>query len=171
MPEEGNLPDTLLHLQGHSQAINRGAQAADPAISDNWCAKLNDHRVKEGFAWPWMTEAGARLAFGTDSPTSPHAPLPNMYVATTRASALDSSAGTNVPEFALPLAESIEHATRDSAWTCGAEHEVGRLAAGLYADFVVLDTDVFSAGSPTALLEAKVLRTVVGGKTVYQEGR
>ncbi|MFJ4026643.1 amidohydrolase [Paenarthrobacter sp. NPDC089989] len=143
---------------------------ADPAISDNWCAKLNDHRVKEGFAWPWMTEAGARLAFGTDSPTSPHAPLPNMYVATTRASALDSSAGSNVPKFALPLAESIEHATRDSAWTSGAEHEVGRLAAGLYADFVVLDTDVFSAGSPTALLEAKALRTVVGGKTVYQAG-
>ncbi|MDI2034903.1 amidohydrolase [Paenarthrobacter nitroguajacolicus] len=144
---------------------------ADPAISGNWCAKLGDERTERGFAWPWMTDAGARLAFGTDSPTSPHAPLPNMYVATTRASALDPATGTNVPDFALPLAESIEHATRDSAWTCGAEHEIGRLAAGLYADFVVLDTDVLAATDPTALLEAKVIRTVVGGRTVYQAPR
>lgn len=141
---------------------------ADPAISENWCTKLGDDRVNRGFPWPWITDAGARLAFGTDSPTSPHSPLPNMYVATTRNSALDRFAQANVPEFALPLAESIEHATRDSAWTCGAEHQIGRLAAGLYADFVVLDTDVFSAGNPAALLDTKILRTVVGGRTVHQ---
>ncbi|WP_314195209.1 amidohydrolase [uncultured Arthrobacter sp.] len=140
---------------------------ADPAISANWRAKLDDDRVERGFPWPWMTDAGARLAFGTDSPTSPHAPLPNMYVAATRASALDPTAAANVPDFALPLANAIEHATRDSAWTCGAEHEIGRLAAGLYADFVVLDTDVLAAAAPTALLGTKVLRTVVGGRTVY----
>ena len=143
---------------------------ADPAIGSNWRAKLDDDRVERGFPWPWITEAGACLAFGTDSPTSPHAPLPNMYVAATRASALDASAGTNVPEFALPLAESIEHATRDSAWTCGAEHEIGQLAAGLYADFVVLDTDVLAAEDPSVLLEATVLRTVVGGRCVYESG-
>ncbi|MFJ4264330.1 amidohydrolase [Paenarthrobacter nicotinovorans] len=144
---------------------------ADPAISGNWRAKLGDERTEHGFAWPWMTAAGARLAFGTDSPTSPHAPLPNMYVATTRASALDSSAGTNRPDFALPLTESIEHATRDSAWTCGAEHELGRLAAGLYADFVVLDRDVLAAEDPAELLETEVVRTVVGGRTVFQAQR
>lgn len=140
---------------------------ADPAISENWCAKLDDDRVERGFPWPWIIGAGARLAFGTDSPTSPHAPLPNMYVATTRASALEQdSPDTNVPEFSLPLADSIEHATRDPAWACGAEHELGRLAAGLYADFVVLDKDIFTA-EPRALLDARVLRTVVGGTTVY----
>lgn len=144
---------------------------ADPAIGGNWRARLDDDRADHGFPWPWMTDAGAHLAFGTDSPTSPYAPLPNMYVATTRASALDEEAGTNIPEFALPLAESVEHATRDSAWTCGAEHEIGRLAAGLYADFVVLDMDVFAAATPAALLNAKVLRTVVGGRTVFDDSR
>lgn len=141
---------------------------ADPAIGSNWRAKLDDERVDRGFPWPWITDAGGCLAFGTDSPTSPHTPLPNMYVAATRASALDASAGTNVPEFALPLAESIEHATRDSAWTAGAEQEIGRLAAGLYADFIVLDTDVLAADDPAALLDARILRTVVGGRCVYE---
>lgn len=146
---------------------------ADPAIAENWRAQLGDDRVERGFPWPWMTDAGARLAFGTDSPTSPHAPLPNMYVATTRASALDPKAVTNIPNFALPLADSLEHATRDSAWACGAEHEIGRLAAGLYADFVVLDTDVLDemdGAGPESLLTARVVRTVVGGRTVYENG-
>lgn len=141
---------------------------ADPAIGSNWRAKLDDDRVDRGFPWPWITASGGCLAFGTDSPTSPHTPLPNMYVAATRASALDASAGTNVPEFALPLADSIEHATRDSAWTAGADQEIGRLAAGLYADFIVLDTDVLAAEDPASLLNAKVLRTVVGGRCVYE---
>lgn len=141
---------------------------ADPAIGGNWQARLGDDRVECGFPWPWVTQSGGRLAFGTDSPTSPHAPLPNMYVATTRASSLEADAGTNVPEFALPLAESIEHGTRDSAWTCGAEHDFGRLAAGLYADFIVLDTDVFAVEEPAALLSAQVLRTVLGGRCVYE---
>ncbi|MBD7996204.1 amidohydrolase [Arthrobacter sp. Sa2CUA1] len=143
---------------------------ADPAIGSNWRARLDDDRVDRGFPWPWITDAGGCLAFGTDSPTSPHTPLPNMYVAATRASALDAAAGTNVPEFALPLAESIEHATRDSAWTAGAEHEIGRLAAGLYADFIVLDTDVLAAENPSVLLDTKILRTVVGGRCVYESG-
>jgi len=38
---------------------------------------------------------------------------------------------------------------------------------GTLADFVVLDRDV-TAVSPEKLLATKVLRTVVGGKTVYQ---
>lgn len=142
---------------------------ADPAIAENWRVKLGDARVAQGFPWPWIKEAGGCLAFGTDSPTSPHAPLPNMYVAATRASALDPSVASNIPEFALPLAQAIEHATRDSAWSCGAENDLGRLAAGLYADFIVLDTDVLAADSPTALLDAQILMTVVGGLLVHQK--
>jgi predicted amidohydrolase YtcJ len=38
---------------------------------------------------------------------------------------------------------------------------------GMLADFVVLDRDV-TASSPEKLLGTKVLRTVLGGKTVYE---
>ena len=39
--------------------------------------------------------------------------------------------------------------------------------AGMLADFVVLDRDP-TASAPAKVLETKVLRTVVGGKTVYE---
>ncbi|WP_309064886.1 amidohydrolase [Microbacterium sp.] len=139
---------------------------ADPAIQGNWRAMLGDERIERGYPWPEMTDAGARLAFGTDSPTSPHSPLPNMFVASTRRSALDPSLEPNVPRLAVPLVDAIEHATRDAAWACRAEDAYGRIAAGLHADFVVLDRDVFT-DDPEVLLQARVTRTVVGGREVY----
>jgi predicted amidohydrolase YtcJ len=37
----------------------------------------------------------------------------------------------------------------------------------MLADFVVLDQDI-TAASPQKILETRVLRTVLGGKTVYE---
>ena len=47
------------------------------------------------------------------------------------------------------------------------EKEKGELVSGMLADFVVLDRDV-TAASAERVLGTKVLRTVVGGKTVYE---
>jgi predicted amidohydrolase YtcJ len=137
---------------------------ADPAIQDNWRAMLGDSRVERGFAWPEFVEAGARLALGTDTPTAPYHALPNMYVAATRRSATDPALPPNQPRYALPLADAVRHATRDAAWACRADDR-GRLEAGLLADLVVLDRDPFADG-PQALLDAQILRTVVGGRQV-----
>ncbi|GAA3937299.1 amidohydrolase [Microbacterium soli] len=140
---------------------------SDPAIQDNWRAMLGDERVERGYPWPEMTDQGAALVFGTDSPTSPHAPLPNMFIAATRRSALDPGLEPNLPRYAMPLTDAVLHATRDAAWACRAENDYGRLAAGLLADFIVLDRDVF-AGEADELLEARVVRTVVGGEVVFE---
>lgn len=135
---------------------------ADPAIREHWAAMLGDARAERGFAWPEMTAAGARLVFGTDAPTAPHPPLPNMYIASTRKSALEHDLSALQPHFAVPLTQAIRHATADSAWACRAEASLGRLSEGLLADFVVLDGDPFAA-APDALLGMAIDRTVVGG--------
>ncbi|MGM7774514.1 amidohydrolase [Arthrobacter sp. KNU-44] len=139
---------------------------SDPAIQDNWRAMLGDDRVERGYPWAEFAEAGARLAFGTDAPTAPYSALANMYVATTRRSALDSSLPPNVPALAVSLNDALTHATRDAAWSCGAENDLGRLETGLLADFTVLDTNPFTNGTES-LLTTRVIRTVVGGNTAY----
>ncbi len=139
---------------------------SDPAIQENWRAMLGDDRVERGYPWPEFSEAGGVVAFGTDAPTAPHPPLPNMFIATTRRSAIDPTQPPNLPRYALPLAEAIGHATRDAAFACRWDHLTGRLAPGLAADFVVLDADPFIAG-PDSLLTTRVARTVVGGEVRY----
>jgi len=142
---------------------------ADPAVQDNWRAMLGDHRADRGYPWPEFSHTGARLAFGTDAPTAPHFPLRNLYIATTRRSALDPSLPPNVPRFALPLADALRHATYDAAWSCWAEHERGSLSPGRLADFTVIDRDPFTEGVDS-LLQAHVLHTVVGGVTTHLAG-
>lgn len=142
---------------------------ADPAIFDNWAAMLGDERADRAFAWPEYVAAGALLAFSTDAPTAPHDALSNMYVAATRASALDPSFAPQHPQYALPLEQALRHATRNAAASVGEEHVRGRLEAGMAADFAIVDVDPFAAG-PEALLEARVVRTVVAGETQYDTG-
>ncbi|MEQ1703377.1 MAG: amidohydrolase, partial [Ilumatobacteraceae bacterium] len=137
----------------------------DPAIMGNWATLLGPERAHEGFAWPAYLAHGTTLAFGTDTPTAPYEPLPNMYIAATRSSPDDSTAVPHRPDFALPLPDAIGHGTREAAWASFMEHERGMLRAGLAADIVVLDRDPFALG-PNALLPARVVRTMVGGRTV-----
>lgn len=139
---------------------------ADPAIFENWAAMLGDERVERAFPWPEYEDAGALLAFSTDAPTAPYDALANMYVAVTRASALDLSVPAVHPQFAVPLANAIAHATRDAAASVGDGEWRGRLAPGFAADFAVYDDDPFEEGS-AALLRTRAVRTVVAGRVVF----
>lgn len=138
----------------------------DPAVYANWGAMLGESRAHHGFAWPEYLAHGTTLAFGTDTPTAPHEPLPNMYIASTRHSPGDPSLPPHRPDFALPIDDAIVHGTRDAAWASFGEHEFGMLRAGLAADLIMLDRDPFADG-PGSLLEARVVRTMVGGRTVF----
>lgn len=138
----------------------------DPAYLENWLAVLGPERSQQGFAWPEYLAHGTTLAFGTDTPTAAHHPLPNMFIAATRRSPSVATATPLRPDFALPLEQSVCHGTRDSAWACFEEHRRGMLRPGLAADFVVLDRDPFRDG-PDSLLDTCVTRTVVAGVTVF----
>ncbi|WP_461474482.1 amidohydrolase [Microbacterium sp. HJ5] len=136
---------------------------SDPAIFANWVAMLGDDRVERAFAWKEYEDAGALLAFSTDAPTAPYSALANMYVASTRASALDPSVEAVQPQHALPLERALGHATRDAAASVGDGDWRGRIAPGFVADIVVLDTDPFAAGG-RSLLTARVVETFVAGR-------
>ncbi|TDN91651.1 amidohydrolase [Microbacterium sp. BK668] len=140
---------------------------SDPAIFANWAEMLGDERVERAFPWPEYEDAGALLAFSTDAPTAPYSALANMYVASTRASALDPAVTATHPQYALPLDRAIAHATRDAAASVGDGAWRGRIAPGFAADVVVLDTDPFVSGMPS-LLEAQVIETIVAGRTRYR---
>jgi predicted amidohydrolase YtcJ len=170
---ESNGPRDRRHRADVQRLADLGVTASmqpvhcDPAIISNWLAMLGDSRGERGFAWPEMRSAGAQLVFGTDTPTAPLSPLHNMFIASTRRSALNPPLEPYLPHFALPLGEAIVHGTADSAWACRGDGVFGRLRAGLAADFVVLDADPFTDG-PEALLGAQVIQTFSRGAAIYR---
>jgi len=126
--------------------------------------RLGPDREKYAYAWKSFLDAGVPLAFGTDYPVEPITPYRGVYCAVTR----ENEAGTMSfhPEEKLTISQTLYAYTQGSAYAEFAEGWKGRLALGYVADFVVLDRDL-TAIAPHEILGTRVLRTVMGGKTVY----
>ena len=91
--------------------------------------------------------------------------LDNLRAAVTR----KNRAGTRVylPEQALTVEQAVRLFTSDAAWASRDEAVRGTLELGKQADLVVLDRDLFAI-EPDTFPEAKVLETVLNGRTVFR---
>jgi len=132
----------------------------------NWVIeRIGSERAKTSYPWKEFLDNGVRLAFGTDFPVEPLNPFRGVYAAVTR----KNEAGTKeyFPEQKVTIEQALAAYTTGAAYAQFAEKEKGTLAAGMFADFVVLDRDLTRV-APPEILKTQVLRTVVGGKTVYE---
>ncbi|KAF2191890.1 amidohydrolase 3 [Zopfia rhizophila CBS 207.26] len=139
---------------------------SDPAILRAWPKLLGPDRLGRAFAYKEFADGGAAVAIGSDSPTAPHAPIKNLYVATTRRSAREPGAG-DAPvneHFKIGLCEAVMAATQGAAYSCFADERVGSLEIGKKADFVVVDMEY----EPGDLLKAEVKQTWFEGKMIYE---
>jgi len=127
--------------------------------------RLGKERLVHSYAWKEFLDAGVRLAFGTDYPVEPITPFRGLYAAVTRRS--EDGKQEYFPAEKLTIEQAIVAYTTGSAYAEFAEHDKGFLQPGMLADFVVLDRDITRV-DPAAILKTQVLRTVVGGKTVYE---
>ena len=127
--------------------------------------RLGPKRAATSYAWAAFLNKSVPLAFGTDYPVELVNPFRGLYAATQRKS--EDGKKEYFPEQKITMEQAIAAYTTGSAFAEFEEKEKGKLIPGMLADFVVLDRDP-TASSPEKLLATKVLRTVVGGKTVYE---
>jgi predicted amidohydrolase YtcJ len=177
-PDAKSKPDFRLRIE-HAQVLapNQLARfkelkviaSMQPShlLSDmNWAqARLGEKRAQHSYTWQEFLRAGVPLAFGTDFPVEPISPFRGLYAAVTRRS--EDGKKEYFPAQRIDMDEAIAAYTRGSALAEFSEKDKGQIVPGMLADFIVLDRDITNA-MPAKLLETKVLRTVVGGKTVYE---
>jgi predicted amidohydrolase YtcJ len=128
-------------------------------------SRLGTQRAAHSYAWAEFEDHGVKLAFGTDYPVEPVAPFRGIYAAVTRKS--ENGKQEYFPAQKLTIQQAIAAYTTGSAYAEFAEKQKGTVAPGMLADFVVLDRDL-TAIPPEKILGTRVLRTVVGGMTVYE---
>ncbi len=120
-------------------------------------------RAALAYAWRALADAGAALAFGSDAPIEPLAPLEGIHAAVNR------TLGDRPPwrsDQALTVAEAVAGFTRGAAYAAGWEKRLGRLSPGFEADLVVLDDDPFTC-PPERIAAIGVVATMVGGRWVH----
>jgi predicted amidohydrolase YtcJ len=139
----------------------------DQNNEDVWSRNAGPDRASRGFSWGNFERAGARLVFGSDWPVVTPDVRRGLYCAVTRKTPEGKPEGGWLPEQRVSLESALRHYTTDAAYASFEEGEKGQLAPGQLADLVVLSEDLFKA-PPEAILKAKVVTTILGGRVVYE---
>jgi len=129
--------------------------------------RVGRERLKGAYAWATMLKNGVRLAFGTDYDVEPISPFRGLYACVTRERPEGGPKNGWEPQEKITLEDCIRAYTSGSAYAQFEEGKKGELKAGEYADFIILSNDLTKV-SPSQYTNTNVLRTVVGGRTVYQ---
>ena len=128
--------------------------------------RVGHKRIAGAYAWRTFLKQGTRVAGGSDFPVESPNPFFGLYSAVSRQDHEGRPPGGWYPEQALTLTEALRGFTLDAAYAEHAEKTLGTLEPGKWADFILIDRDIF-AGEPSKIWSTQVLETWVGGKKVY----
>lgn len=128
--------------------------------------EVGEKRASMMFPFETFCKAGAKLAFGTDTPVVIGiTPLQSIYYAVARQTEEQLPKEVLMPEERMSIADSVLAHTLYAAKAIS-RSDIGSLQPGYRADFVVLDQNILDLDAQD-LLTTKVLATFMDGKKVY----
>ncbi|MGH9330101.1 MAG: amidohydrolase, partial [Vicinamibacterales bacterium] len=131
--------------------------------------RLGPARVEEGaYVWQKLIKTGALIANGSDFPVEEANPMLGFFASITRQQPDGKPPGGWQPDQRLSREETLASFTINAAFAAHAEHDLGSLEPGKLADLVMLSKDVMTV-APREILTTRVLRTIVGGRVVYED--
>jgi predicted amidohydrolase YtcJ len=132
-------------------------------------ARIGEARARQGaYVWRALLATGATIANGSDFPVEKPDPLLGFHASITRQDAEGRPPGGWMPEQRMTREETLASFTRDAAFAAHAERDLGSIEVGKLADLTMLSHDVMTI-PPADILKTRVLRTVVGGRVVFEQ--
>jgi predicted amidohydrolase YtcJ len=125
--------------------------------------EYGDDKVQWMFAHKSFLDAGIRVPGASDYTPGPFEPLMAIQSMVTRT---DYKGRVWGPNQKVSVDEALTIGTINGAYASSEENLKGSITAGKVADFVFLEKDPHEV-PPNEIMNIKVNRTVVGGKTVY----
>lgn len=129
--------------------------------------RVGHERIKGAYAWRSFLKQGTRIAGGSDFPVESPNPFFGLHAAVTRQDHDGHPPGGWYPKQAMTVTEALRAFTLDAAYAAHQEDSQGTLEPGKWADFILIDQDIFKI-DPARIWKTRVLQTWVAGKSVYQ---
>jgi len=142
----------------------------DPYMTDLTVPLMGPERMKLIYPIKSVVDSGAHLAAGSDWSVSTLNPLKAMQIAVTRKAPGNPYAKVLLKEECVGLKDILAAYTTGGAYANHSEDSTGSLEVGKAADFIVLDHDIFAL-KPELIGQAKVMKTFVDGRLVYDRSR
>ncbi len=131
--------------------------------------RVGKERIKGAYAWQTLLRQGTVIAGGSDFPVESANPFYGLHAAVTRTDHEGRPIKGWHPEEAMTLPQAFRAFTLDAAYAEHQEKTIGSLEAGKWADFILVDRDLFKI-APADIWKTQVLETWVAGERVYAAG-
>lgn len=131
--------------------------------------RIGKERIKGAYAWQTFLKQGTVIAGGSDFPVESANPFYGLHAAVTRTDHEGRPIKGWHPEEAMTLPQAFRAFTMDAAYAQHQEKTLGSLEKGKWADFILVDRDLFKV-APADIWKIQVLETWVAGERVYAKG-
>ena len=132
--------------------------------------RVGAERIQGAYAWQRFLKQGTHIAGGSDFPVESPNPFYGLHAAVTRQDHEGQPPGGWHPDQAMTVTEALRAFTLDAAYAQHAEKTLGTLEPGKWADFILVDRDIFAI-APLEIWSTQVIETWVGGKRVYARAK
>lgn len=150
-----------LHILPAMQAVH--------ATSDMNMAgdRLGVARLRGAYAWRTFIDQGSVIVGGSDFPVELANPFHGLHASVTRQDQQNQPVGGWLPEQRLTLVEALRSFTVDAAYGAFQEDKMGTLAPGSWADFILVDRDIFAIPAEQ-LWQTTTLETWIHGQQRFK---
>ncbi|MDZ7756666.1 amidohydrolase [Rhodohalobacter sp.] len=130
--------------------------------------RIGSERMEGAYAWQTFLDQGTVIAGGSDFPVEDVNPFYGLYSSITRQDHGGMPPGGWYSEHRLSREETLRIFTRDAAYAGHQEDVLGTLENGKWADFILIDRDIFEVDA-SEIWQTEVLETWIAGEKVYQK--
>ena len=130
---------------------------------------IGEELEKTSYAWKTMMDLGLHVTFGSDAPVISFNVMEGIYSAVTRKDLSGKPDSGWLPQQKISVYDAVYAYTMGGAYASYDEGRKGSIRNGKYADFAVLDRDIFKIPEDE-IKDVSVIMTVLNGKEVYRAG-
>jgi predicted amidohydrolase YtcJ len=130
--------------------------------------RVGADRLKGAYAWQTFLKQGSPVAFGSDFPVELANPFFGLHAAVTRQDRQNSPQGGWIASETVTVKQAFRGFTLDAAYAAHQEQVLGGLTIGKWADFILVDQDIFSI-VPQDIWKTQVLETWIAGERRFRK--
>ncbi|MCC6550316.1 MAG: amidohydrolase [Ignavibacteriaceae bacterium] len=140
------------------------------AIDDGcWAEKrIGKRRIQYTYPFRSYLDGGVYLAFGSDWTVAPLSPILGIHAAVTRATLDGLNPDGWIPNQKISVEEAVLSYTITNAYAAFEEKVKGSIEPGKFADFVILEKDIFTI-APDSIKDVEVAFTIFDGTVIYKK--